>query len=213
VAKSGLEDAYVRPVIWRGSEMMGISAQSNKINLAIACWAWPSYFSPQERMRGIKLKTADWRRPDPQSAPFKAKAAGLYMVCTLSKHAAEAEGFQDALMLDYRGLVAETTGANIFLVIDGKLVTPTPDCFLDGITRRAVIDLAKRRSLEVIERPVPVAMLDQATEVLVTGTAVEVTPVSRIDQRSYAPGRITETLMNDYMDLVNRCGPFAVAAE
>lgn len=213
VTESGLKDAYVRPVIWRGSEMMGISAQANKINLAIACWAWPSYFSPEERMRGIKLKTSDWRRPDPQSAPFKAKAAGLYMICTLSKHAAEAEGFQDALMLDYRGLVAETTGTNIFLVIDGKLVTPTPDCFLDGITRRTVIDLAKRRDLEVIEQPVPVAMLDQATEVLVTGTAAEVTPVSHIDGRAYTPGRITETLMNDYMDLVNRRGPFAAAAE
>jgi len=148
-------DGYVRPVAWRGSEMMGVSAQETKINVAIAAWAWPSYFSPEARMKGIRLKTSEWRRPSPETAPVHAKAAGLYMICTLSKHAAEAEGFDDCLMLDWRGHVAEATGANIFISFgDGKLHTPTPDCFLNGITRRTVIELAEKRCIEVIERTI-----------------------------------------------------------
>ena len=152
VAAQGYPDAYVRPVAWRGSEMMGVSAQETSINVAIAVWEWPSYFSPEARMHGIRLKTSKWRRPDPQTAPVHAKAAGLYMICTLSKHEAEADGWDDALMLDWRGQVAESTGANIFLVQDGKIHTPTPDCFLDGITRRTVIELARAHDIDVVER-------------------------------------------------------------
>ncbi|MEX0582963.1 MAG: branched-chain amino acid aminotransferase, partial [Sneathiella sp.] len=136
VLANKIVDGYVRPVAWRGSEMMGVSAQNNRINLAIAAWIWPSYFSPEARMKGIRLKLSEWKRPSPETIPTKSKAAGLYMICTLSKHQAESEGFDDALMLDYRGRIAEATGANIFFVRDGALHTPTPDCFLDGITRR-----------------------------------------------------------------------------
>ena len=141
--KQGLVDAYVRPIAWRGSEQMGVSAQNNRINCAIAIWQWPSYFDPAQKLKGIRLDIAEYRRPDPRTAPSKSKAAGLYMICTLSKHAAEAKGYADALMFDWRGQVAEATGANVFFVKDGKIHTPTPDCFLDGITRRTVIDLAK----------------------------------------------------------------------
>ena len=149
---NNLSDAYVRPAAWRGSEMMGVSAQTNRINVAIAVWDWPSYFSPEQRLKGIRLDISEWRRPDPRTIPAKSKAAGLYMICTLSKHAAERKGYADALMFDWRGQVAEATGANIFFVKDGKIHTPTPDCFLDGITRRRSIDLAKARGIEVIER-------------------------------------------------------------
>ena len=152
---NGITDGYIRPVAWRGSEMMGVSAQNNTIHLAIAAWPWPSYFSPEARMKGIRLKTSKWRRPAPDTAPVHAKAAGLYMICTLSKHEAERQGYDDALMLDWRGQVAESTGANIFMVMgDGKLHTPTPDCFLNGITRQTVIGLAKARGIEVIERAI-----------------------------------------------------------
>ena len=202
VAAQGYADAYVRPVAWRGSEMMGVSAQETTINVAIAVWEWPSYFSPEARMRGIRLKTSKWRRPDPQTAPVHAKAAGLYMICTLSKHEAEAEGWDDALMLDWRGQVAESTGANIFLVQNGKIHTPTPDCFLDGITRRTVIGLAKDRDLEVIERPITPEELEKTDEVFVTGTAAEVTPVSQIDDSIFYVGSITRALMEDYDALV-----------
>ena len=149
---NNLTDAYVRPIAWRGSEMLAVSAQFTKIHVAIAVWQWPSYFGG-ERMKGIRLAMAEWKRPSPETAPTAAKATGLYMIGTLSKHKAEAEGFQDALMLDWRGLVAETTGANIFLVIDGELHTPIPDAFLDGITRRSVISLAKRRQIVGRHRP------------------------------------------------------------
>jgi len=199
VAAQGYADAYVRPVAWRGSEMMGVSAQDTKINVAIAVWEWPSYFSPEARMRGIRLTTSTWRRPAPDTAPVHAKAAGLYMICTLSKHAAEAEGFDDALMLDYRGRIAESTGANIFLVQDGKIHTPTPDCFLDGITRRTVIGLAKKRNFEVIERAIMPDELEKTDEIFVTGTAAEVTPVGEIDGRKFTVGTICQTLMEDYM--------------
>ncbi|MDP7547704.1 MAG: branched-chain amino acid aminotransferase [Alphaproteobacteria bacterium] len=197
-------DGYVRPVAWRGSEMMGVSAQENRISLAVAVWQWPSYFDAEARAVGIKLMTTKWRRPDPRTAPVHSKAAGLYMICTLSKHAAEAEGYDDALMLDWRGRIAESTGANIFFVIDGKLHTPTPDCFLDGITRRTVIGLAKARGFEVIERVIMPEEMAQATECLLTGTAAEVTPVGVIDDYKFKPGAITAQLIEDFESLVRR---------
>ena len=152
LARQGLTNAYIRPIAWRGSEMMGVSAQHNRINLAIAVWDWPSYFDPAQKMKGIRLDIAEWKRPDPATIPCMSKAAGLYMICTLSKHAAEAKGYADALMYDYRGQIAECTGANVFFTKDGAIHTPTPDCFLDGITRQTVIGLARKRQLEVIER-------------------------------------------------------------
>jgi len=209
VAKNGLVDAYVRPVAWRGSEMMGVSAQKNTIHLAIAAWEWPSYFDPEQRLKGIRLDIADYRRPDPMTAPCHSKAAGLYMICTISKHAAERKGYADALMLDWQGRVAECTGANVFFTRDGAIHTPVADCFLDGITRRTVIDLAKRRGFEVIERRIMPDELDSFNECFITGTAAEVTPVSEIAAHSYQPGNITRTLMEDYMAEVQ---PKAVAA-
>jgi len=202
VASQGFANAYVRPVAWRGSEMMGVSAQETKINVAIAVWEWPSYFSPEARMRGIRLTTSKWRRPAPETAPVHAKAAGLYMICTLSKHDAEAKGYDDALMLDYRGRIAESTGANIFLIQDGKIHTPTPDCFLDGITRRTVISIAKKHGYEVIERAIMPEELANTSEIFVTGTAAEVTPVGEIDDYKFEVGTITRTLLEDYDALV-----------
>ncbi len=209
VAKNGLVDAYVRPVAWRGSEMMGVSAQKNTIHLAIAAWEWPSYFDPEQRLKGIRLDIAEYRRPDPMTAPCHSKAAGLYMICTISKHAAERKGYADALMLDWQGRVAECTGANVFFTRDGAIHTPIADCFLDGITRRTVIDLAKRRGFEVIERRIMPDELDSFNECFITGTAAEVTPVSEIGPHIYQPGNITRTLMEDYMAEVQ---PKAVAA-
>ncbi len=197
-------DGYVRPVAWRGSEMMGVSAQKNTIHLAVAAWPWPAYFSPEARLQGIRMKTAAYRRPDPATAPTNSKAAGLYMICTLSKHQVEAEGYQDALMLDYRGYVAEATGANIFLVIDGVLHTPLPDCFLNGITRRTVMELARGRGYQIVERHIKPEELKDAEEVFLTGTAVEVTPVASIDELGFQVGPITRTLMQDYDNLVRR---------
>ncbi len=202
VAEQGYPDAYVRPVAWRGSEMMGVSAQVAKINFAIAVWEWPSYFSPEARMKGIRLQTSKWKRPSPESAPVHSKAAGLYMICTLSKHDAEGAGYDDALMLDWRGQIAETTGANIFLVQDGVLHTPIPDCFLDGITRRTVIGLAKDHGMEVIERVLMPDEFERTDEVFITGTAVEVTPVGEIDDFNFQVGPVARTLMADYDALV-----------
>ena len=196
--KQGLTDAYVRPVAWRGSEMMGVSAQNNRINVAIAVWDWPSYFEPEERIKGIKLDIAHYRRPDPATIPCFAKAAGLYMICTLSKHAAEAKGYADALMYDYRGRIAEATGANVFFVKEGKIHTPDPDCFLNGITRQTVIELAKNRQIEVIERAIMPEEMADFEECFLTGTAAEVTPVSEIGEYSFKPGQISLDLMNDY---------------
>jgi len=204
VVANKLVDGYLRPVAWRGSEMMGVSAQNNRINLAIAGWVWPSYFDPEARMQGIKLKLSPWKRPSPETIPTGSKAAGLYMICTLSKHEAEAEGFDDAVMLDYRGYVAEATGANIFFVKDGALHTPIPDCFLDGITRRTVIELAKARGIDVIERIILPEELTDFTECFLTGTAAEVTPVGNIDDYKFAPGQICEQLINDYESCVRR---------
>lgn len=193
-----ISDGYLRPVAWRGSEMMGVSAQQSKIHLAVAAWEWPSYFSPEARAKGIRMITSRWRRPSPENGPVKAKAAGLYMICTLSKHEAEAQGCHDALMHDYRGLLAEATGANLFLAIDGKLHTPTPDCFLDGITRQTVIGLAKARGIEVVERHINPDELKLAQEIFLTGTAAEITPVGQIDSLTFTPGRLTEILIDDY---------------
>lgn len=195
---NGLTNGYIRPVAWRGSEMMGVSAQENKINVAVAAWEWPSYFDPAERMRGIRLDIAKYKRPSPETAPCHAKAAGLYMICTLSKHEAEAKGYADAMMLDYRGQVAEATGANLFFIKDGVIFTPTPDCFLDGITRRTVIDLARARDYEIIERAIMPDELEGFSECFITGTAAEVTPVSEIGPYRFSPGEITKALMEDY---------------
>jgi branched-chain amino acid aminotransferase len=199
IRANGIVDGYVRPIAWRGSEMMGVSAQATQIHLAIATWAWGSYFQEEARLKGIRMRTADWRRPPPESAPVHAKATGLYMICTLSKHAVENAGYHDALMLDWRGRIAEATGANIFLVMDdGRLHTPVPDCFLDGITRRTVIDLARDRGLAVVERPIWPDELAKASEVFLTGTAAEITPVGEIDGYRFAPGEITRQLIHDY---------------
>jgi len=201
-AKNGLTDAYVRPIAWRGSEMIGVSAQNTKIHVAIACWDWPSYFNPEERARGIRITHAKYRRPAPECAPTSAKAAGLYMICTISKHAAERAGYADALMLDWRGYVAETTGANIFLVRDGVIHTPIPDCFLNGITRRTVMELARGRGYEIKERYIPAEELGTFSEVFICGTAAEVTAVAEIGEHVFKPGDITMTLMDDYSRLV-----------
>ncbi len=198
VSAAGISDGYVRPVAWRGSEMMGVSAQHNTINLAIATWAWPSYFTPEARMKGLRLKLSPWQRPSPETAPTDSKAAGLYMICTLSKHQAESEGYEDALMLDWRGNVAEATGANIFFTRGNQLHTPTPDCFLDGITRRTVIDLARARGYEIIERAIRPEEMADFEECFLTGTAVEVTPVREIDNYTFQPGAICRQMIDDY---------------
>jgi branched-chain amino acid aminotransferase len=198
VIRQGHLDAYVRPIAWRGSEMMGVSAQQTRINVAIAVWEWPSYFKPEEKLKGIRLDIARYRRPDPATAPSKAKASGLYMICTISKHEAEQKGYADALMYDWRGQVAEATGANVFFVKDGVIHTPTPDCFLDGITRRTVIDLAKKRGYQVVERAIVPDELTGFSECFLSGTAAEVTPVSEIGPYKFVPGTISKTLMEDY---------------
>ena len=197
-------DGYVRPIAWRGPEQMGVAAQQTKIHVAIAAWQWPRYFGDEARTKGIKLTVSEWRRPAPDTAPVKAKAAGLYMICTLSKHKAEAKGYHDALMLDYRGQLAEATGANVFIAKNGALHTPTPDCFLDGITRRTVMDLARKRGVTVTERAIMPSELATADEVFLSGTAAEVTPVGEIDQYNYQVGPVTRQLMADYDALVRQ---------
>jgi branched-chain amino acid aminotransferase len=198
LAKNGFADAYVRPIAWRGSEMMGVSAQHNKIHLAIAAWDWPSYFDPAQRMKGIRLDVAEYRRPDPATAPTRAKASGLYMICTISKHRAERRGFADALMLDWQGRVAECTGANVFFVKDGALHTPIADCFLDGITRQTVIEAARRRGVPIVERRIMPDELPSFSECFITGTAAEVTPVGEIGALEYTPGALTAALVEAY---------------
>ena len=204
VAANGIADGYVRPVAWRGSEMMGVSAQQSAINVAIAAWTWPAYFSPEARLRGIRMTISKWARPAPNTAPTDSKAAGLYMICTLSKHAAEAAGYSDALMLDWRGRIAEATGANVFLVQKGVLHTPTPDCFLDGITRRTVIALAREHGYKVVERAILPEELADTDEVFLTGTAVEVTPIAEIDDYRFEVGEVTRTLLAAYDEIVRR---------
>src|SRR3954453_11375403 len=196
--RNNQKEAYVRAVAWRGSEQLGVSAQQNKIHLAIATWEWPSYFDPAQRLKGIRLDLAEYRRPDPATAPCLAKAAGLYMICTISKHRAERKGYADAMMLDWQGRVAECTGANIFFIKDGKIHTPIADCFLDGITRQTVIGLAKARGLDVVERRIMPDELPDFNECFLTGTAAEVTPVSQIGPHRYTPGNITRTLIEDF---------------
>ena len=202
VEKNSIIDGYVRPIAWRGAEMMGVSAQSTKINLAIAVWEWPSYFDPEQRLKGIRLTLSKWKRPSPETIPCDTKAAGLYMICTLSKHDAERHGYADSLMLDYENYVAEATGANVFFIKDGEIHTPKPDCFLDGITRRTVIDIAKKRGIKVIERKILPEEMSDFSECFLTGTAVEVTPVSEIAECKFTPGEITKNLMEDYLNLV-----------
>jgi branched-chain amino acid aminotransferase len=202
LAANNLTNAYVRPIAWRGSEQMGVSAQHTKINLAIAVWDWGAYFDPEFLKTGLRLAMADYRRPDPATAPAKSKAAGLYMICTLEKHKAEAAGYADALMLDWRGRVAEATGANIFFLKDGVLHTPTPDCFLDGITRRTVMELARKRGIEIIERAIQPEEMESFEECFLTGTAAEVTPVGEIGPYQFHVGEVTRTLMTDFSALV-----------
>ena len=203
IKKMNIKYGYVRPVIWRGSEMMAISAQKNKINVAVATWEWPSYFTKEDRLKGISLQTAVWKRPPPDCIPTDTKAAGLYMICTLSKHEAEKNGFTDALMLDYKGRVSESTGSNIFLVINGEIHTPVPDCFLNGITRQAVIEIAKNEGMKVIERDIYPDEIKNAEEIFLTGSAVEVTPVGKIDNQTFKVGDITAKISSLYMKEVD----------
>ena len=211
VERNGKPEAYVRPIAWRGSEQLGVSAQNNQIHLAIASWEWPSYFDPAQRLKGIRLNLADYRRPDPRTAPCLAKAAGLYMICTVEKHRAERRGYADAMMLDWEGRVAECTGANIFFIRDGRIHTPIADCFLAGITRATAIDLAKRRGIEVVERRIMPDELTGFSECFITGTAAEVTAVSEIAHWRFTPGAITRQLMEDYTAEVQPKGKAAAA--
>lgn len=201
--KNNLNDAYVRPIIWRGAETMGVSAPNSKIHCAIAVWEWPSYFNPEDKLKGIKLTLSKWKRPSPETIPCKAKAAGLYMICTLSKQEAESRGYDDALMLDWKGQVAEATGANIFFIVGNEIHTPVPDCFLDGITRRTVIEIAKEQGLEIIERKIEMDELSDFEQCFITGTAAEVTPVSEIDNFNFSVGDQIIKLSDSYIDLVN----------
>jgi branched-chain amino acid aminotransferase len=209
--RNGQRDAYVRPIAWRGSEALGVSAPTNTIHVAIATWEWPSYFDPAERLKGIRLDLADYRRPDPRTIPALAKASGLYMICTISKHQAERKGYADALMLDWQGRVAECTGANIFFIREGRIHTPIADCFLDGITRRTAIELARRRGIDVVERRILPEELSTFSECFITGTAAEITPVSEIAQWRFTPGAITRQLMDDYTAEVQPKGKAAAA--
>jgi branched-chain amino acid aminotransferase len=202
IKANNVETGYVRPIAWRGSEVIGVSATGTKPHCAIMAFPWPAYYSPEARKKGIRLGTSRWARPAPHCAPTNSKAAGLYMICTLSRDEANAAGFDDALMLDYRGQVAEATGANFFMVVNGELHTPIPDCFLDGITRRTVIDLAKRRGIKVVERAIRPEELSFASECFLTGTAVEVIPIREIDGRSFNVGPMGLQLSQDYQDLV-----------
>ena len=198
IETNGLRDAYLRPVAWRGAETLAVAARDSRIHLAIAAWDWPSYFTSEQRMQGVRLDWADYRRPDPAMAPVHAKAAGLYMICTISKHRAERRGYADAVMLDGQGRIAEATAGNIFFVRDGALHTPIADAFLDGITRRTVIELARRRGIQVIERRIMPAELPNFAECFITGTAAEVTPVSEIGPHKYSPSALTAALVDDY---------------
>ncbi|NEX92104.1 branched-chain amino acid aminotransferase [Caulobacter sp. 17J65-9] len=203
-ARAGLTDCYIRPVAFRGAEQIGVSAPNSKIHVAIAAWEWPSYFDAATKMKGIRLAWAKFRRPDPLTAPSAAKAAGLYMICTISKMAAEREGYADAMMLDWRGYVAEATGANVFFIKDGVVHTPPVDAILDGITRQTVIELAKARGVEVVVRHIRPEELADFTECFVTGTAAEVTPVAEIGEYRFSPGALSKALMDDYSRLVRR---------
>jgi branched-chain amino acid aminotransferase len=199
---NNIVDGYLRPVAFRGSEMMAVSAQATTIHVAIATWAWPSYFSPAEKLKGIRLDIARYKRPSPETEPVHAKAAGLYMICTLCKHEAEAKGYADAMFYDYRGYVSEATGANVFFIKDGEIHTPIPDCFLNGLTRQSVIRIAKERQIKVIERHILPEEMSSFSECFLTGSAAEVTPVREIGPYTFTPGALTEQLMNAYADEV-----------
>ena len=202
VKQQNIHYGYIRPVVWRGSEMMAIAAQNTRVHCAVAAWESKTYYAKELVETGITMTLSRWRRPAPDTAPVGTKAAGLYMICTLSKHEAQTAGFHDALMLDYRGQIAEATGANIFMIQDGVIHTPKPDCFLDGITRQTVIDLAKKRGYTVVERAIFPDELSKTSEIFLTGTAYEITPVASIDHHRYTPSAITQTLQQDYSDLV-----------
>lgn len=199
---NGLSDAYLRPVAWRGSETMGITAKDAHVHLAVAAWSWPSYFSPEMREKGLSLGVSKWRRPSPDTAPVHAKASGLYMICTLSKHEAERAGFHDAMMLDYRGYVAEATGANLFFIRDGEVHTPLADCFLNGITRRTVIDIIRDLGIPLVERHIMPDELGSFEQCFLTGTAAEVTAVGRIGDHTYAVGDTLRHIRDAYEKLV-----------
>lgn len=203
VKANGLVDAYVRPVAWRGAEMMGVATKGTQIHVAVAAWEWPSYFAEEAKQKGLRLEFAKWRRPAPDTAPTQSKAAGLYMIASLCKDAATENGFDDALMLDYRGQVAEATGANIFFLKDGELHTPTPDCFLDGITRQTAIELAEKRGIKVNVRKIMPEELADFEQAFITGTAVEVTPLSQIGEYTFEVGDVCMNMVRDYDDLVN----------
>ena len=205
VSVQNVKNGYVRPIVWRGSEMMAISAQKNKINVAVATWEWGSYFNPKLKLKGIKLNISKWRRPNPNSVPWDTKASGLYMICTLSKHEAESQGFADSLMLDHDGNIAEATGANIFFKDkEGSLHTPIPDSFLDGITRRCAIDLAKSKDIKVIERKIKPTEMSNFVGCFLTGTAAEITPVSQIDKFNFSVCNIIIDLSESYQLLVRK---------
>ncbi len=205
IAVQKVKNGYVRPVVWRGSEMMAISAQKNKINVAIATWEWGSYFDPKLKLEGIRLDISSWRRPSPQSVPWDTKASGLYMICTLSKHEAESKGYTDSLMLDHEGNIAEATGANIFFKNSEKeLHTPTPDSFLDGITRRCVIEIAKSKGIKVIERKIKPDEMKNFVGCFLTGTAAEVTPVSQIGKYKFEVCNLVRELSDSYQNLVRK---------
>ena len=202
IKKQKIKNGYLRPFAWRGSEMMAISAQNTTIHVAIATWEMSTYFDKKKKFNGIKLQTSKWMRPPSETAPTNAKAAGLYMICTLSKHIAEKNGFDDSLMLDSNGYVAESTGANIFLVKNNKLYTPVADCFLNGITRQTVIDLARKNNINVTEKRIYPKELFNADEIFLTGTAVEITPISQIDKKKFKVGQITQRLITLFENLV-----------
>jgi len=204
IKKQNIKNGYLRPFAWRGSEMMAISAQNTTIHVAIATWEMSTYFDKRKKFKGIRLQTSKWMRPPSNSAPTQAKAAGLYMICTLSKHIAEKKGFDDSLMLDSSGYVAESTGANIFFVKNNKLYTPVADCFLNGITRQTVIEVAKKNDIKVIEKRILPKELLKADEIFLTGTAVEITPVSQIDNKKFNVGEITKKLVSLFSDLVEK---------
>ncbi len=202
----GVVDGYIRPLAWRGSEQMAVLADKSKIHVAVAAWSWPKYFSKEAIEKGLRLTFSDWKRPSPETAPTSSKAAGLYMICTLTKNKCVAEGYDDALMLDYRNYVAEATGANFFMLVNGELHTPIADCFLNGITRQTVIALAKSLGIKVVERHFGVEELATAQEAFLTGTAAEITPIGSIEGKygnfKFTVGETTKMLMEEYTKLV-----------
>ena len=202
IKKQGFEDCYIRALAWRGSEQMGVATKRDDVHVSVAAWEWGDYF--KDKMKGVRLTIAQWRRPAPDTAPCNSKAAGLYMICTLSRHAAMDAGFDDAMMFDWRGQIAEGTGANIFFVRDGVLHTPTPDCFLNGITRQTIIKLAEKRGIEVRERAMFPNELASFSECFLTGSAAEITPVREIAGLSFKPSTMTEQLMHDFSALTRR---------